>query len=293
MKARVGHLAVAPRVAARVLAAAALTAALLAARPAAAGPWTKDLGQFYVKLNQGLFIASSTPSVMGGVVSGVDYLGATTSLYFEAGVWKGLQVQGFIPYLFSSNDYVNDAAFINAGGADMILGVQYTPPLRLPFKYALRVDVKVPLYTVIPDVPFATRYPALGDGQLDLTFWLALGGSLDKIPLYGFVELGYRHRTEAYTGDDPGDGRSFKDGIALFGQVGYKLFSRLLVMANASAILTPVDDVYTKSYVTVGPGIFVKIWKGLAFEANFDAIPWAKNSATGLQFGAGLSWSQK
>jgi hypothetical protein len=277
------------------------TLGLLMPRPAAAGPWTKNLGQAYVKLNESLFFSNSFVNAQGVVEPGADYLGATTSVYFEVGVWKGLQVQGLLPYTIGTNTDGEDGTrqrARRAGGGDLLLGLQYSPPLGdLGLKLATRLEIKVPMYDVNQQPTGITTldnlFPALGDGQVDVTFWLVAGGSLPG-PFYAWGEVGYRFRTEAFVGDGPTDGRTFEDSVAWLGQLGWTFYGRMILIANFIGVLSLAGerDVYTKSYITVGPGLYIPVWKGLALEANFDPIVYAKNSAPGFSLGFGVSYSR-
>jgi len=119
-------------------------------QPAAAGPWTKDQGELYVKLGQGFFFADSFRDSSGNLQDGVAYLGATTSVYFEVGVLRGLHVWGYLPYVVARNTIQeNDSNWLRTSGGDALLGLQYTPHfVELPLPAALKLEVKVPLYDV-------------------------------------------------------------------------------------------------------------------------------------------------
>jgi hypothetical protein len=73
-----------------------------------------------------------------------------------------------------------------------------------------------------------SRFPAPGDGQLDVTSYLSIGGSPGKISQFFFVEVGYRRRTPRYAGngniDASGLPVKFSDGIAYYAQIGYDFF---------------------------------------------------------------------
>ena len=64
------------------------------------GPWTKDQGRVYVKVNQGFFVSGSgkdsTGLTMSTSANDISYFGATTSAYFEIGLlqksWGALQL---------------------------------------------------------------------------------------------------------------------------------------------------------------------------------------------------------
>lgn len=283
---------------ARLLLPALVALGVLAPRAAEAGPWTKNLGQLYVKLNEGFFFSDSFVNAQGVVESnGTDYLGATTSIYFEVGLWEGLQVQGLLPYTIGTNSREGEGRRARrAGGADFLIGLQYSPPLDLgALKLATRLELKIPLYDVgqraTGIAELDNLFPALGDGQLDVTIWLVAGGSLPG-PFYAWAEVGYRFRTEAFIGDGPGDDRSFVDSVAWLGQAGWDFYKGMILMANFIGVVAVKDDIYTKSYITVGPGLYIPVYKGLALEANFDPIVYALNSAPGFSFGFGVSYAR-
>ncbi|MBW2734108.1 MAG: hypothetical protein JRH20_17100 [Deltaproteobacteria bacterium] len=260
--------------------------------PALAGPWTKGPGELYVKLGEGAFLSDSFVGPDGKVVKGTKYAGITTSAYFEVGLIKGLQVQGLLPYTIGINTFDDGVTAIRSGGGDMLVGLQASPPLGLPL--AARLELKIPLYDV-GDSPefFGSRYPAFGDGQIDVTLWLGAGGSLPG-PFYTWGEVGYRFRTEAFIGDGPVDKREFSDSVAWLGQVGWTFYKRMILAVNFIGVmaLAGEEDIYTKSYITLGPTVFLPVWRGLAIEAGFDPIVYARNSAPGFSISLGVSYSR-
>jgi hypothetical protein len=272
---------------------------LLVSVTAQAGPWTKNLGEFYLKLAEGFFIANSFVDASGNLVSGARYLGATTSAYGEIGIYRGLQLQLHLPYTYSQNRFDAGGSVrgaVNVGGGDATFAVQATP-ISLPFPWAVRAEIKVPFYQVGGVTgPNAASFPALGDGQLDFTFLLSAGLGLSVVPLYFFAEVGYRHRTEVFVG--AGNGNRFADGIVINAQVGYTLFQRLLVAANLSGTIpfdqssSSLEGRATKGYLMVGPSLYVPVYRGLALEASFDPIVWSRNSAAGFGLGFGLSYKR-
>jgi hypothetical protein len=256
--------------------------------PAEAGPWTKNWGELYVKLGENFFISDSYRDASGAVISGTNYSGYTTALYFEVGLPVGFQVYSYLPYTVAQNAFDGGNRYLKASGGDAQMGLQYSPHfLDLPFPIAARLEFKVPFYEVAQVSP---SFPAPGDGQLDVTVWLSGGGSLGNIPFYFFAEVGYRHRTEHFVGDDTG--LSYEDGISMFAQVGYTFFERVLLAVNFGGIMTYTDDTVTKSYLTVGPALYIPVYKGLALEAGFDPIVYSKNSAAGFGFSVGVSYKR-
>lgn len=278
----------------RLLAIAAAVWLLLASAPAAAGPWTKSLKEVYVKLGQTFFLSDSYVNASGNVVSGTNYLGATTSVYFEVGLWKKLHLQAYLPYVIGINDPGDGSKFLRASGGDALLALQYGLPLPVDFPVAVKVEFKAPLYDVGGvEGGWSGSFPAPGDGQMDVTFWLSAGGSLSSIPLFFFAEVGYRHRTSLYVGRgnvEQGALVDYGDGIAYFVQVGYTFFERVTASVNSGAILSFQDDKRTKSYITLGPSLYVPIKWGLAAEASFDPMVYTRNSSPGLGFTVGLSF---
>lgn len=268
----------------------AVAAALATAPQVHAGPWTKSLGELYVKVGEGFFFSDSYRDSDGQIVTGDnEYLGATTSVYFEVGVWKGLHVWGYLPHVVGINDNLSTMRqTLNAGGGDALLGLQYTPPFKLPLPVAAKLEFKVPFYDVA-EVP--SGFAAAGDGQLDVTFWLSAGGSIDSLKLFFFGEVGYRHRTEHYVGD--GSTASYVDGFGFFASVGYKLFGKYIVALNSGGIIPFEEDDFTKGYVTIGPALYIPVYKGLALEASFDPMIYTnRNASPGMGFSVGVSYAR-
>ena len=264
-------------------------------RPAVAGPWTKKNGEVYAKLGQSFFFADSFRDSTGSLQTGVNYLGATTSVYFEVGIWQGLHVWGYLPYVVAQNEFEADKnTWLRTSGGDALLGLQYTPHFfSLPFPAAIKLEVKVPLYdTNGVEGPYLTKFPAPGDGQVDVALWLSAGGSLGSIPLFFFGEVGYRSRTEAFVGTGPFSG-SFAETFVFFASVGYTFFDRVLVALNFGGAIPFVGDNASKGYVTLGPALYIPIWGGLAAEASFDPMIYTnKNASPGMGFSFGLSFKR-
>lgn len=267
------------------------TLALLAPAAASAGPWTKDAGGVYAKLSGGAFIAGEYVDPSGAAVTGVDYLGVTTALYVEAGVAEGLQVQLYLPHVVARNSYAATGdRYLSLGFGDARVGVQYGFPF-FDFPLALRIEGKVPLYDVAePGGLEHGLFPALGDGQVDLDYWLSAGGSLDGLPLYGFVELGYRLRTSIYTGE--GAPLDYGDALLTYAQLGYTVYAGVIVAANAQAVVPFEDDGRTKGYATVGPSIYAPVGAGLALELYYDATIWARAASAGQTVILGVSYAR-
>ena len=116
------------------------------------------------------------------------------------------------------------------------MAIQYTPIPVESLAWALRTEGKLPLYDVSDVAPAAgqpPRVPALGDGQFDLTQWLSLGGSLWPLPVYGFVEGGWRYRSSWYYG--VGSEQDYGSGPVWRAQVGAELFEGALLVYATGA----------------------------------------------------------
>jgi len=261
---------------------------LLAAAPAAqAGPWTKSGGEFYIKGGESFFSASTFVDSTGTVREGVNYFGASTFAYFEVGLFKGFQVQGYLPFTVARNTFPDGARYLHTGGGDALIGIQWSPPIP-GLTSAIRLEFKVPMYDVGGiKGNYATRFPAFGDGQLDITPWLSIGGGIPRTPLYAWAEAGYRFRTEGYVGE--GDTREFLDSFAFAGQIGVGLGNRGWAGFTVSGVTPFKLDEVTKAYLVLGPSIGIFVYKNFALEASFDPIVWARNGSQGLGFSVGAS----
>ena len=271
----------------RWVTAGALVCLLATASAAQAGPWTKGGGEFYVKGGESFFAADTFVDSTGTVREGVEYFGASTFAYFEVGLFKGFQVQGYLPFTVARNTFPDGAGYMHSGGGDALIGVQWSPPIP-GLTSAIRLEFKVPMYDVgAIKGRYATRFPAFGDGQLDITPWLSIGGGIPKTPLYAWAEAGYRFRTEGYVGE--GDTREFLDSLVFAGQLGVGLGSHGWVGLTVSGV-TPFElDEVTKAYLVLGPSIGIYVYKNFALEASFDPIVWARNSSQGMGFSVGAS----
>src|SRR5690554_1949358 len=86
-----------------------ICAALLYSSSALAGPWTKDTGEYYVKVGESAYQASSFRTPEGFLVTGVDYFSATSYLYAELGLLDGVHLQTYLPVMFARNRFGSDS----------------------------------------------------------------------------------------------------------------------------------------------------------------------------------------
>lgn len=261
-----------------------LSSFLLTPGLAEAGPWTKSTGEYYLKIGESFYRATSFRTGSGIQISGVDYFSATTYLYGEAGVWENLHIQTYIPLMYSRTA-IGGTDQSDFGFGDAKLGLQASP-FPTPFPTSIRLEGQIPLY----GPPATPQTPARGDQQLDLTLWVSAGGGLSVLPLYFYADLGYMHRTDITFDDTVVP--DFSDSFVALAQVGYTIADTLIVALNTSAILPFQEDSVTESYITVGPSIFWPITDRIALEMDGSFTPYSRNSAEGWALGFGISFRQ-
>ncbi len=296
----------------RLIVATLLSLSLFPGR-AHAGPWTKNLGQYYGKLSVGGYFANGFRDAAGVFQEGVRYASVSPALYVEAGVWDGLQLMAYLPYLAAQNSFDRSEQNTRAGGApseragseyarlslgDTIVGVQWSSPFwALP--HALRFEAKLPLYDVNPPEGVERdNFPAPGDGQLDLTLWASLGASLDAVPLYWFAELGHQFRTEAFLIEEPRLSATaitpeYDDSLRWFGQAGYRFLDNKYAILNFQGVWPYAAGAFTKGWVNLGAALFYPVGsRGFALEASFDQAVKVVNAAQGTSVSCGVSISK-
>lgn len=257
-----------------------------------AGPWSQELGRFYVKLAAGIFLAQGYRGAEGMLIQDGLYTGITSTLYAEMGLGYGFQLQAGLPYTVATNAFKDGSQFTQGSFPDFQFALQWMFPLPPPVVMAFRIGVKIPPYDVhtyidkYPDV--GTRFPIHGDGQIDVTLWYSVGGNIPRTPLYGFLELGYQFRTEAFVGRTPN--RLFLDSLLVHAQLGWTFWRRMILQLNVRTMFALGEDLYSQSFVTAGLAFYLPLWRGLALEAAFDPTLWAKNAAQGYAFTLGLSY---
>jgi len=278
-----------------------IAAAVTSPRQAHAGAWTKTLGEYYIKAGADFYKAARyVDPTTGDEVENIDFFAQQYSLYAEFGLipWWPLQVSVLLPLSVSTSRFTDDMNFpegetglsrtVRLG--DLRVLVQ-TSILHKDFQLSPAFELKVPLYSNNSvGSKFGTwqeAFPMPGDGQLDLTGWLLAGGGLPKTPLFIQGGVGYRHRTETFVDWDTN--LEFVDGIPFTTTVGAS-FGPFLGMLQVDGIKNIQEDEVTGENLSVGLGVFVTVWKGLAIEGRFAGDVWANNTAQGVSWGFGLSW---
>ncbi len=272
----------------------ALAALSLSVAPSSAwaGPWTKSLGEVYLKLSESVFLAGEfvdpRTSRVVGLTDDISHESFTTAIYLEAGIFDRLHLQLYLPWTAGLNDFQGTARYLSLGFGDLVAGLQWSSPW-IPFPHAIRAEVKVPLYDIADPKGFeGVRFPARGDGQVDATLWLSAGASLSEVPIYLYGEIGHRFRTELYVGE--GDDLRFSDSFVFLGQIGWTTPITLLVAASVNGVVPYAADEVTKGYVNVGGSLFLPIVGGLSVEASVDGTAWARASSRGVSISAGMSY---
>lgn len=263
---------------------------LLAMVPQAeAGPWTKAPGEAYIKYSQLFFGSDTFIDAQGNRVTGTDYAATTASIYAEFGIIPNVHAQVFVPYILSRNFFeAEETSYANVGFGDTLLALQWTP-IKTKIPWAIKLEAKLPFYDLGSiEGPRASQFPALGEGQLDVTLWGSVGGSFYPLPLYALAEIGYRHRTAIFFGED--NGVRYLDTVAFNGQVGATLGKRFLIALNVGGTLALGDDQVTQSFVTLGPAVAIYLWDKLALEANASPMIYSRNNSPGTTYSLGLSY---
>lgn len=271
--------------------------------PVYAGPWSQGVGNFYVKASQG-FLWSKESVDSDGKPGGGDFFGSMTSLYAEIGLGYGFQAHTFLPFAVFRVNKGPDEFYQLSSPLDAIVGFQWTPPFLqrlLTFPIALRFDTKIPMYDTkaMADDPALRRtlpsFPLLGEGQVDFTLWLSVGGSIPKTALYLFAEVGYRFRSELFVDQRIKDfGLEFVDTFVFQSQIGYNFWGYVLLMANFNGAIPLFEDTFrvSKGFVNLGVSLYIPLWRGLALEVNFEQAVWAVAAPPPTSFGFGLSWKR-
>lgn len=263
-----------------------------------AGAWTKAPGHGYAKLGSSTFVADHAFDTAGVAKSSAPFrlYGQTMYVYSETGIFKGGMLTLLLPYVISRNQHEGGIGFLQAGLGDAQIGGQ----LRL-FEWgnwvgALRFETKIPLYQGGPSIegrqsrlnanyPRNSLYfPAVGDGQVDLTTWFSLSGSLPAIDGFVNAEGAYRLRL--------GD---ISDASLLFLQGGvFLLDRRLLWMPSLNAVLTlppMTQEMVGKGYWTFGMSAMFFVTSAWAIEFGFDYLTFGVNTAGGPLMQLGVSYA--
>ena len=289
----------------RRLALVSLALTLLLPTMSLAGPWTKEGGHHYIKLGTDFFYttdyADSRTTDTDDTTGVKEFIGTGINLYGEVGIFPlwPIQLTLSVPLTVGTSTFA-DTQLIGEGQVGKATGVRagdlrvalQTSILRKGFQLAPSVEVKIPTYSndrVGKGLgPYREWVPIPGDGQIDITPMLLMGGSFgEKIPMWAEGGIGYRFRTEAFVGWTTDN--AFVDGVPFYAAVGVAP-ARSWVVLRIDGLKNIKEDDISREFVTLGPSVGVTIWKGLAIEARLAGDLLARNAPRGISAGIGLSW---
>lgn len=284
-----------------------LLALVLLPSSALAGPWSKEFGQLYAKVGADLYYTRDYDDARQGAGIGPDgagiqdLLSTQISFYAEVGVlpvWP-LQLSVSLPLSIGRTTFT-DPTLIGEDEIGIATGVRLgdlrvalqSQILRKGFQLAGSVELKVPLYSndkVGQGLgPYRDWFAIPGDGQLDITPMVLMGGSIPTpVPMWIEGGVGYRFRTEAFVGWTTDI--EFVDGIPFYATWGLAP-GPVWITLRADGIKNIKDDETTREFVTIGPGVGITVWKGLAIEFRVAGDVVAKNAPQGVSGGFGVSW---
>jgi|GEM_PF-1024774 len=267
--------------------------------------WTHPAGHGYAKLGSSTFGSFVGYDEEGRLLEpdGFVLVAQTFNGYLELGLADRLTVVGSLPLVLSTNRHDSGIAFHTVGAGDAQLGLraslwQPQVPVVGVLQVSAQLDVKMPLYegapalrgrstVIVPGYPKTSRFfPALGDGQVDISGRAMLGGSLPVVDGFFSADAGWRMRAGPVT-----------DAALANANVGVWLFSRaLLVQGHLQSVLSLPNamgerEMRGKGFVTVGASLVVPVWGGFNFECGADVLPYGVNTAAGGQLHLGVSYA--
>jgi len=267
-------------------AAAALALLALLPRPAAAGPWNRPKGSFYLKAAYNYLRAEELATPAGEIVPIPAFTKNEATFYFECGLSSRLTV------ILDSIAYRESAieGFESAGGVgDTRLGLQWQLPGRQKWVFALRGALQFP-----------TGDETKGEGLLPTGSGVYEG----EIVLGAGVSL-WRGRGWAQAGIGPQiRGGGLRDGLVYEAQLGARTFGPVMLLFNVRGVQpwdTAPGDASTTSasgfgdgvtYLAFGPGVIVELARGVSLQIDVDGATHVRNIAKGPTFRIGLSVSR-
>ncbi len=278
--------------------------ALLWTLDAQAGPWVKDPGHAYVKAGYVRFAAGEYVDPTAGAetadaAAAPRYVGNTWHLYGEVGIVKPLQLVLNLPFVASRN-VDGDVIYANRALGDAELGLSAGHEFGA-WPVSLTVKSKLPLYDNNDLSAYGSlgeRFPAIGDGQVDLTALVAVGRGLRVGRLEGWtaLEAGYQFRSEWWLGDSSRPDRQLLDSLPWHAQLGWSPRSgeRSLgwLAVDVMGVQPLGSNAFTKQWVQAGVGGGLRIVDGLAVELGASATPIASASSKGWSLSTGVSWQR-
>lgn len=281
----------------------ALVAALLGVTTAQAGAWTREAGGAYTKLAIDAYQGADYQDPLTGLDTDLRYRGVQTSMYGEFGLVKAWPVQLMLQVpVVGGTLFFEDARLAGGGQArasslrvgDGRAGAQVALT-RTGLRLALSSQVKVPLYdpdTIGADYPgYEGWFPRPGDGQVDVDGLMVVGSAIPGTRAWLEGAAGWRHRTEAWVGWDPGP-VSLVDGV-LFRASGGVGIGRFGAQLGLDGLVNPRTDAWTRQGISAGLSGWAQLGKGLSLEARLAVDVWADAAPRGGGGGLALSWTRE
>jgi hypothetical protein len=271
---------------------AACTAMLWTA-DARAQAWVKAPGASYVKVTAATFQSTGNYDVDGNEEDvPFEYENTSIGLYAEVGLIPRLALSINTSFYRAVNTVEERTRYINTGPGDLGLGLH--TPLWRGSKCTSSASLKgtIPLYSGVIEpgaevggigVTGADRFtPALGDGSIDIIPGLSAGCGISAIRGWASASAGYQVRL-----------RGFGDGVVYGANIGSFVWpKRLAIMASFNGVQRFSNDAErpTKSYVSVGGGLLLRVWGPLSLETSASYIPTGAFVAKGWSANAGVSF---
>jgi len=264
-----------------------------------AGPWTRDLGSFYVQGGADVYVPAEYVQ-RGRPARATDdrFTGTLYSLYGEVGVSPAhpVQVVFSLPFARYRVDFEREDAFRTAVGSvttNRLQDLRVMPQVALhpDAPLAVGLEVKQPLYRngeICSDYAvFGDVCAVPGDGQTDITPWVLAGATAGAAPFWAELGLGYLHRTERFVGWDPD--LAFVDGFTWQSNLGVDLGGSLW-MLKSRGVKNLARDRVTNEFAAIAPGVLFTFWDHLGLDIHVSWEVWANNQSRGVTYGAGVSW---
>lgn len=256
------------------------------ASTAHAGPWATGRGHSYTKIGAGHLRSTTLVAPDGTAFEIPRFTKTEVGLYASYGIDDRFSATLNVPALRRSD---LEGFGAEAGVGDVAIGLQAQLGKRGPWVFAVRGIVQLPT----GDETRAEGLLPTGSGVFETELVLGAGRSLWGGRGYGFVEAGPVLR-----------GGTLRDGISYGGQVGWNARPRVTLAANVRgvepfshrtrdvALGSPVGLSDRVTYLTYGPTVILGLRKGLAVQADLEAVARARNLARGLTYRLGLSYAR-
>ena len=279
-----------------------LAVALVFSASAEAGPWVAQPGGGY--LQGGVSYFSAQEGQREGVATGLSYQTTTFSLYGEVGLPGRLQLTTYLPYVLAVNESgSSDVRYNHNSIGDVMVALDQAPLRNFPLTFG--VEVKFPGYSdptqadgaagIDNDLFDSSKFPVLGDNNIDVTPRVQIGKSLGDIPVWMQMSVGYRFRSCQLHGG--GRCRDFRDGLAADASIGGWVWNRnlavqIFVKGNLAIERDTINTTPTEESLYVqGKLTFAdEALAGVSTSIGVGVIPYANNAARGYDISLSLAY---